>query len=96
MERAQYMRFKQGMGPMAPGRGGGEITKAYVVLDKSKLATTPSNEVMDEIVVDDHHVTLRKRVKDAHGQFYMATRRLPLDCVRDYEPLPEKKKEPTE
>lgn len=96
MERAQYIRFKKDHFPMSPGRGGNEISKAMVILDpKAAPPTLQAYEIMDDIIVGDCWVALRKRVKGLDGKFYTATRIVPRDSVRDYEPLEDRKKKET-
>lgn len=94
MIRAQYIRFKKDISPMSPGRGGTEITKAYVPSNTGVVMTVASHEVMDEILVGEAWVTLVKKVRSSDGKPYVARRVIPRDSVRDYEPLIEKEKVP--
>lgn len=89
--RAQYIRFKNAV--MGPGRAQSTITKAYL----TQTATTPSHEVMDEIIVGDFWVILRAKRKTADGKEYLAERMVRASNVVDCEPVyddePVKKKE---
>lgn len=83
MQRAQYIRFIDAI--MSPGRGGPNISKAYLVELDDHGARKPMlgsrDEIMDEILVGDVHVF----VKNARG-----VRMTPLHNVKDWEPAPEK------